>query len=148
MPSRWEQLLAAKPVPLLEHFRDEVAKLLATDLERWPPPVQEVDPATIGAFATVLAPDAPAPHPAVYAEAFRLARWQLGRELDAYDDYLRNRRFLAAGVPPSDRPALLFLERWLTEQMHELGEATGGRFNRPLMLECLERTEALLRARR
>jgi hypothetical protein len=146
MPSRWEHLLEARPLPLLTHLQEEAAKLLARELGRWPPPVQEVDPATIAGLADVLAPDAPPPHPAVYPEAVRLARWQLAREFDAYDDYLRNRRYLGAGVPPGDRPALLFLERWLVEQMLALGEATGGRFTRRHMQECLVRTEAHLRA--
>jgi hypothetical protein len=145
--SRWDQLLATRPLPLLEHLVQEVAKLLAADLERWPPPVQELDAATIGPLAAALAPDAPPPHPSTPWEAFRLARWQLAREHDAYDDYVRNRRYLAAGVPEGDRTALLFLERWLTEQMLALGEATGGRVNRARMRECLERTEAHLRAR-
>ena len=148
MPSRWDHLFEAKPVPLISHVLEEVAKLLARELVGWPPPIQEVDPATLGPLASVLTPGARPPNPAVYPEAFRLARWRLERAFDAYDDYLRNRRYLAAGLPEGDRQALLFLERWLEEQMLALTEATEGRIKRPQLGECLERTEHQLRALR
>ena len=141
MSTRWDELLASRPMPLVDYLVAEVARVLAHELQQWPPPIQELDPATVGTFATLFAEDARAPHPAVYPEAFRLARWSLLRELDAYDDYLRNRRYLAAGLPASDRTALLFLQRWLEEQMLALGEATGGRLKRPRLAECLTLTE-------
>lgn len=140
MPSRWDYLFERKPVPLMEHLLEEVARLVAKELARWPPAV-ELDEATGARFAPLLGPDAPRPAPEVFREAFRLARWELQRELEAYDDYLRNRRWLERGLAPGDRLALELISRWLLEQLLALGEATEGRVNRRLMLDCLERIE-------
>src|SRR4051794_26188558 len=98
MPGRWEQLLDQKPVPVLEALLDEVAKRLSGDLARWPLPVEDVDTASLGSFAPLLSPEVPPPGAPLFREAFRLARWELERALDAMDDYLRNRRYLERGV--------------------------------------------------
>jgi hypothetical protein len=139
MASRWDHLFESKPVPLVEHLLEEVSRLLAKDLATWPPPVQEVDLGTTSpAFAELLSGEQPRPAPAVYAEALRLARLELEREVEAYDDYMRNKRYLERGLAPTDRTALLFLDRWLVEQMLALGEATEGRIKRPHMVRCLD----------
>ncbi|NMO15546.1 hypothetical protein [Pyxidicoccus fallax] len=145
MPSRWDHLFDLKPVTLLDHLLEEVAKLLAKDLQQWPPPVQELDLDTGGAFAPLFTEPRPRPSPAVYTEALRLTRWELEHDTDAYDDYMRNKRYLERGLAPEDRMPLLFLSRWLTEQMTGLGEATEGRVKRKHMRECLDRLESKLR---
>ncbi|MFP2961797.1 hypothetical protein ACLEPN_29365 [Myxococcus sp. 1LA] len=146
MASRWDHLFDLKPVSLLEHLLEEVAKLLHKDLQQWPPPVQEVDLDTGGHFAPLFTEPRPRPSRAVYAESFRLAQWELAHETDAYDDYMRNKRYLERGLAPDDRLPLLFLSRWLTEQMLALGEATEGRVKRKHMRDCLERLQSKLHA--
>lgn len=141
MPSRWEHLLEQRPVPLVDHLVEEISKLLAKDLSRWPPPVAELDAASGAGFAPLLAEGYPRPARAAYAEAFRLARFDLEHDLDAYDDYMRNRRWAERGLPAGAKQELLFLSRWLTEQMFALGEATEGRVKRKHMREILDRTE-------
>lgn len=145
MNDRWEALLASRPIPLVDHLLEEVAKLIARDLAQWPPPVGDWDARTGASFAPLFEPDAPLPHPAIHPEATKLASLSLRRELDAYDDYLRNRRYLEAGIPERDRTALLFLVRWLEEQMLSLAEATEGRIKRPQLVQCLHRAETLRR---
>lgn len=145
MASRWDYLFETKPVPLMDHLLEEVAKLLAKDLQQWPPPVQEIDLEVGAQYAPLFTEPTPRPMRAVYDEALRLTRWELARELDAYDDYMRNKRYLERGLAPTDRLALLFLNRWIVDQMLGLGEATEGRVNRRLMLQCIDRLEARLR---
>ncbi|HSP79288.1 MAG TPA: hypothetical protein VLQ93_12205 [Myxococcaceae bacterium] len=145
MASRWDYLFETRPVPLIDHLLEEVAKLLAKDLSLWPPPVQEVDLEIGRQFAPIFTGEVPRPSRALYDEALRLSRWELARELDAYDDYMRNKRYLERGLAPTDRTTLLFLNRWLVDQMLGLGEATEGRVNRKLMQQCLDRLEARLR---
>jgi hypothetical protein len=145
MPSRWDHLFDLKPVTLLDHLLEEVAKLLMKDLEQWPPPVQEIDLDAGGQFAPLFTEPTPKPESRVYAEAIRLARWDLSREFDAYDDYMRNNRYLERGLAPTDRLPMLFLSRWLVEQMLGLSESTEGRVTRKLMQQCLDRLEARLR---
>jgi hypothetical protein len=142
MASRWDYLFDTKPIPMMDHLLEEVAKLLAKDLQQWPPPVQEIDLDTGGQFAPLFTEPPPRPAEAVYDEALRLSRWELERELDAYDDYMRNKRYLERGLAPTDRLSLLLINRWVVDQMLGLGEATEGRVNRRLMLRCLERLEA------
>ncbi len=144
MPSRWDYLFEAKPVPIIEHFLEEVSKLLATELQQWPLPIQELDLAHGQKFAALLEPGSKRPERAVFTEAFRLARWELLREFDAYDDYMRNARFVERGLAPEDRTALLLVSQWLVEQMVGIGEATEGRIRRPQLAECLERIERRL----
>jgi hypothetical protein len=145
MPSRWDYLLETKPIPILDQLLEEVSKLLAKDLAQWPPPVQELDLDIGGTFAPLFLEHPPRPSPIVYDEALRLSRWELEREFDAYDDYMRNKRYLERGLAPTDRLALLFLNRWLVEQMLGLGESTGGRVKRPQMRRILDKVEARLR---
>ena len=139
-PSKWELLLGAKPVPILDHLVAEVAKLFARDLAAWPPEIEAFDDATGAKLKELLAETPARPHPSLYEEAFRLARLDLSREFEALDDYWRNRRWLSAGLADSDRGMLQFLSRFLTEQLLALGEATDGRVNRSRMLDVLERT--------
>lgn len=141
MPSRWDSLLDQKPVPLAEHLLSEAAKLLGRELSKWPIEVREIDMSVGREAAAVLEPGALRPADAVFREAFRLARWDLQRAHDAYDDYMRNRRWLERGLAAEDRAALLVISRWLVEQMLSLGDATESRFKRPQMIECLDRTE-------
>src|SRR4051812_40556453 len=103
MPSKWDAVLDQKPVPIQEHLLVECSKLFANDLNRWPPPVEELS----GTSAQLLAANPVRPAPLLLREAFRLARWELERALDAYDDYMRNRRWEAAGLTASEKPMLL-----------------------------------------
>lgn len=145
MPSRWDHLIEVKTVGVLEHLQEEVAKLVAKDLSTWPPPVQELDLDVGGTFAPLFLEPTPRPSQAVYTEALKLSRWELAREFDAYDEYMRNKRYLEQGLAPTDRLTLLFLNRWLVEQMLGLGEATQGRVKRPAMSQILDKVEERLR---
>src|SRR3712207_4925199 len=100
MASRWDYLFEKKPIPMMDHLLEEVAKLLAKDLEKWPPPVQELDLDAGGQFAPLFTGPTPRTSPQAYTEALRLARWDLTREFDAYDDYMRNSRVLERGLTP------------------------------------------------
>ena len=140
-PTRWERLLDLKPIPILDHLVEELAKLFATDLRGWPPRLEDFDPLTGHKVQALLAEHPLRPDDAVFKQAFVLTRMDLTHELDAYDDYLRNQRWQAAGLTAKDTAMLLFLSRLLTEQLLALGEHTEGRVNRARMLEVLARTE-------
>lgn len=148
MSTRWEHLLERKPIPLVDHLIDEVAKLLAKDLATWPLPVTDFDLDTGRSFAALLAPDARRPEDAVFDEAFRVARWELDRDLDASADYFRNRRWMERGLDEPSRTPILFISRWLVEQLLSLRECTQSKITRPQLIECLERTRSRLVASR
>jgi hypothetical protein len=139
MPSRWDLVLDSKPVPIVEHLLDEVAKLLAADLAQWPLPVLELDPDSGRRFAELLEPGSQRPEEAVFEEAFRVARWELEREIDASAEYFRNRRYMAQGLPDEARTTILFISRWLVEQLLSLREHTHSRITRAELVQCLDR---------
>lgn len=89
----------------------------------------------------LLGPDSPRPSAAVFPAALQLVRWELGREHEAYDDYMRNRRYQETGIPEHERPALLLVSRWVLEQLFSLSDATGGRVDRPSLLGLVDRLE-------
>lgn len=144
MIGRWERILESKPIPVIDHLVAEVAKLLAADLQKWPLPVEELDVKLEPTFAPLLLPGTPRPEHKVFTEAFRLVRWELAREFDAYDDYMRNKRYLVANVVETDRPALLLISRYVVEQLLALGEATENRINRARMAQVTEHVERAL----
>ena len=138
-PSRWDLLLERKPVPLIEHLLDEVAKLLAADLQRWPPPIVDLDPAAGRKFAPLLEPGSRRPDDAVFEEGFRVARWEIEREIDASAEYFRNRRWMERGLGEDARMPILFISHWLVEQLLSLREHTHSRVSRAQLVDCLER---------
>lgn len=118
---------------------EEVAKLLAKDLGRWPLPVEELDIETGGKFAQLVLPDAKRPEAAVFAEAFKVARWELERDLDASADYFRNARWRERALTDEVRVEILFISRWLYEQLLSLREFTHSRVTRANLVDLLER---------
>lgn len=143
---RWDHLFEVKPKTLTEHLLDEVAGLLAKDLAGWPPPIEEwSNEADRRKFGALFEPESARPDGATFREAFRLARWEMQREVNAIDDYMTREEWRAKGVPEDDFLALLFLHQWLVEQMLGLSEATGGRIKRDQLEDCLDRCERRLR---
>ncbi len=146
-PSKWDLVLDQKPIPLLTHLLESVAKIFASDLAIWPPNVEDFDLATGRKLVDLLAEAPLAPDPRLYREAFVLTRFDLGREIEASDDYLRNQRWMSTGLGAKDRGMMLFLSRFMAEQLLGLLEATEGRVTRPHLLDVLDRTERLFFSR-
>lgn len=140
-PTRWDLILEQKPIPVIEHLLEEVSRLFTADLRTWPPRVDEFDPQTGAALEKLLAERPARPDDRLFSQAFRLTRWDLSRDFEAIDDYWRNQRHLEVGLSPADKPMILFLSRFISEQLLALGEATEGRVNRPRMLDALSRIE-------
>lgn len=140
---RWDRFYEARSITPEDMLADEVVKTLVGDLEGWPPPVLAwSDERARERFAPALASDAPRPSVAVFVAAFQLARWELGREFEAIDEFYRNDRPAQVASDARERLCLLFLHRWLTDAMLEILEAS--RLKRARLVECLERIERAL----
>lgn len=139
--NRWEHLLDLRPVSLMEHLLEEAAKVLAGELAEWPLPIQDLDESTFDTFAPWFTAEALRPDPRAYREAFRLTDWELAREFDAVDDYMRNRRWMEAGLAVDDKAVVMLISRWLLEHLLSLTEATEGRVKRAHLRDCLARIE-------
>lgn len=141
MSARWDYLFDLRPVPLAAHLVTEVARLIADRLRAWPPPIEGWESARDRMrFEKLVAPGASRPDEAIFREAFRLARWEIANDFEAVDDYMRNERWRAR-IPPGGLDALVFISRYLTEELFALGEATEGRIRRRQLLECLDEAE-------
>ena len=140
-PTRWDLILEQKPIPVMEHLLEEVSKLFAAELRAWPPQVTEFDAETGAALAKLLADHPLRPDDRVFGEALTLTRWDLSRDFDAVSEYWRNQRHLERGLRAADKPMILFLTRFISEQLLALGEATDGRVTRARMLDALTRIE-------
>lgn len=141
MSSRWDRILDVKRVTLVDQLMTEAAKILWEDFGTWPPPIEEIEAAGQREFAEMLAPGAPVPPRVAFLEGIRLARLDLRREFEAFDDYVRNRRWSEVGLEDADKPAILFLARYLTESLLALREATGGRAKREDLVLALDRLQ-------
>jgi hypothetical protein len=145
MSSRWERLLDQKPRPIADALVDEVARILAKELSRFPPEVESFESGAEEArFKPLFEPGAPRPSNDVFRVAFNLARMELRREIEAIDEMMRNRRYLPLAPSAYDYLAMIFLSRYLTEQMLSLSEAVQSRLPRATLARCLEETERIL----
>jgi hypothetical protein len=140
-PSKWDLILDQKPIPLVAHLLEEISKIFAKDLAHWPPRVEDFDPQTSQKLIDLLAETPLAPDPRLFVEAFVLTRFDLERDLAASDDYMRNQRWMKSGLATKDKGMLLFLSRFMAEQLLGLAEATEGRLTRAHLLDVLNRTE-------
>lgn len=120
-----------------------MGKLFAAELSVWPPKIENFDEVSGAALTLMLAQTPDRPDVAVFEQAFHLTRLDLSRAFDAQSDYLRNQRWLEAGLTAKDKPMVLFLSRFMVEQLLSLGEATHGRVSRPRLLTVLAHTERL-----
>lgn len=142
MAGRWDFLYELKPVPLTEHLVEELAKVVASEISRWPLALDSfAAPEDAARFAPLLAPDAPRPDAKVYQAAFLLARLELEREFERIDEFMRHERWRAYASPGPSYDAMILLSRMLTEQMLAVLEQTEGRVGRARLVECLRRAE-------
>jgi len=139
---RWDRFHEARSITGEQMLADEIVKTLVSDLTGWPPPVSEWhDKDEERRFEPALGPLS-RPSSTVFRMAFELARWELERRYDALDDFARNDRAAKIASDATERLALEFLHRWLTDSMLELLEVT--RLKRPALIECLARVEKRL----
>jgi hypothetical protein len=144
--SRWDFLYSLKPVPIAEHFVEEVSKIVAKDLATWPLTVDEwTTDADAARFGPLLEAGSARPGPKVWTAAFRLARLELMREFEQVDDFMRNERWRELVAAGREMDLMLFLSRYLTEQMLAIAEATQGRLKRPELVDLLLRAERRLK---
>ncbi len=141
MSSRWDYLYDLRPVSLTAHLIAELARIVAERITAWPPPIDGwASERERARFEPLVAMGAPRPDEAVFREAFRLARWELGREVEAVDDYMRHERWRELAGPDT-LDAIIFLWRYLTEELLTAQEATEGRVRRHELITCLDDIE-------
>lgn len=149
MASRWDFIHDLKPVSLSEHLVEEVSKLLCKDLGAWPPEIESWEASRDEArFRKLFEPGAKRPDDKVFTVSFRLARLELLREYEQIDEFMRNERWRDFAEPGYDYEAMIFLSKYMTEEMLGIAEMTQGRIKRVQLVDCLLRAERKLLAGR
>ncbi len=142
MSTRWDYLYERKPATITEFFLDEAACWLANNLREWPLPIEEWNsPSAKEKFQALLQPGVARPAPPLYRAAFCLARWEIKREWEIIDDYMRNERWRDITTPGIGVDFIMLLCSYLVEQMLSLAEVTQGRITRSQLVDLLKRTE-------
>jgi hypothetical protein len=137
MSGRWEFLEGVRAMTAAEAIVHEAAKLLAGELARWPPRVEWTDATAAARYAPLYADAAPRPTDLAVREGMRLARWEMERDVQAIDFYMRNDLAAKVTTTAHDRLALDLVWRYLTEAMLALQELCGGRLKRAHLIDCL-----------
>lgn len=145
MPGRWDFLEGLRLKTAADVLVEEVARILVDELtRRWPPQVEWTDADAAARFAPLYEPGAPRPSTAALREGLRLARWEIEREVEAIDFYLRNDHAGRVVATPQDRLALELVWKLVTEWLYELRERTENRLTRRHLVACLDEVERRL----
>ena len=140
---RWDRFHEARRQAVGDWLADEVVKTLVADLRGWPPPIYVWNDLDARAkYAEALTPGCPRPPLPLWRDAFRLARWELEREYEAIDHYVRNDHGARVAADARERQCLQLLHAWLTDSCLEILEASI--LKRPALVDCLSQVEAQL----
>lgn len=139
---RWDYLYDRQKRPVKELVLEKFAEHLAGELQRWPPPfVDWVSDELRSRYGSGVAER---PRDDVLRFALELARLDLAREYEAYEQRLVNekgRRWLT----PEEAASGHLLVLLLTEQCLELKEhASGARLDRADLVRALDQVERRL----
>ena len=138
---RWDFLYDLQKQPVREVILERFADALARELQAWPPAAEWVSEEAARRYRAGLAT---APRPEVVRLALELARLDLAREHEAFDERMRND---AGGTCRADgeREALQLLVLFVTEQCLSLKEwAQGARLSRADLVRAVGLAERRL----
>lgn len=136
---RWDFLYDVHKRPVREVILERFSEELARELEAWPPASAEwASEAAARRFAAGMAGP---PRPQVLRLALALARLDLGREHDAFEERMRNEAD-ATCSGKGEREALQLLVVFVTERCLALKEhAEGARLSRADLVRAVELAE-------
>lgn len=138
---RWDRFHEARRQDVAEWLSDQVVKTVSEELQGWPPPVELWNDLSLRMrYEPALGAGCPRPPAPVFRAAFKLARWELGREYEALDHFVRNDKAAEVTADARERVCLDFLHQWLTDSMLEILEVSEP-IKRPHLIECLQRIE-------
>ncbi len=133
--SRWDWLEGAKARALPEVIAEELGKVIAAELARWPPDVEWIDENARARLAHLA--DRPAAD--TWRAGFQLARWELTRESAAAEAWRR-------GAGGDERRAAELIALVVTEAMFDVIERTAGRVKRRHLGHTIDVAERIVLA--
>lgn len=147
--NQYQWLYDTQTQPLKTYVLDEVAKLLAGAVEQWPPKLEQWEREDQRArFEPLLAQVREPPGQRVIAAALQLYRWELEREVELIDRYMRGEHWQEHRLGPMELETVLFLWQYWTDQTLAFKEYAQGKFRQSELLGLADRLESrLLHAR-
>lgn len=115
----YEWLYERESQPLKDYVLDEVTKRLAAAVEEYPPLIEEWEREDWRLrFAPLLAKASGPPDTRIVRCALKLFRWELQRDYDAIDGYMRGAHHSEYGLGPEELETAIFLwQYWLEETL-------------------------------
>jgi hypothetical protein len=144
--NRWEWIEGLKPQTPAEALATQYAKILATELEAWPPQVDWQDSAQQRHYAPLYAAGAPRPSVAALEAGFSRLRLELEHDVEALDHDARNHGLESELADPLEQLAARFVWLYASESFAELFERTESRFKRRHALITVDLVQRRFRA--
>ena len=141
----YEWLYERQRQPLKEYVLDEVSKRLAQTAQEFPPAIEEWErDAQRQRFEPLLARARGRPREEVLRCALKLYRWELRRDHDAIDHYMRGGHHAALGLSSDELETAIFLWQNWYEQTLAFKEYVQEKFLWSELAALAERLEARL----
>ena len=141
----YEWLYEREKQPLKEYVLDEVAKHLSRAVEAFPPSIEEWENEELRTrYAPLLATVTQRPRVGVVRVALRLYRWELERDVEAIDHYMRNQHWAAEELSPIELEVATFLWQYWLDQTLAFKEYVQEKFRWRELLGLADRMQVRL----
>jgi hypothetical protein len=141
----YEWLYEREKQPLKEYVLDEVAKHLAKAVESFPPQIEEWESEELRLrFAPLLSTMADRPRLGVVRIALKLYRWELERDVEAIDHFVRNHQWSEEEATPAEIELATFLWQYWLEQTLAFKEYAQEKFRWRELIGLAERMQVQL----
>lgn len=143
----YEWLYEAQAQPLKSWVLDEVTKLFAEAVEKFPPEIEDWEREDLRErFEPVLHRVRAPLSTSVIRLALKLFRWEIEREYERMDSYLRGGHHSEFGLDALQLDTALFVWHYWVDQMLAFMEVATGKFRRHELSGIAERLESRLLA--
>jgi hypothetical protein len=141
----YEWLYERESQPLKSYVLDEVAKQLALAVEQFPPTIEEWEREDLRLrFEPLLSRPAERPRLAIVRAALTLYRWELERQLEAIDSYMRSETWRKQQLEAAEFETALFLWHYWVDQTLAFQEFAQNKFKRQELLGLADRMQTRL----
>jgi hypothetical protein len=146
---RWDELAERKPQELKEYALGEAARIVAEELQTYPPRIEEwLHPAVRDKYREALSRPSPPPE-ATMRVACELARRELLRDYELVDRFFQSGAYKAELPDDLEEQTAHFLARFLVDSALDFQEFGKGKFSRKDLVSLVEKLEdRLLRGNR
>jgi hypothetical protein len=141
----YEWLYEREAQPLKSYVLDEVAKLLAAAVEAFPPTIEDWEREDLRQrFEPLLRRVQGRPDVRVVRCALQLFRWEIERDVERIDGYMRGEHWREHGLGPDELETAIFLWQFWLDQTLAFKEYAQEKFTRKELLGLADRLDTRL----